>query len=96
LMQPNVVALRVSSITAVIQTALPRSSRWKGASASLFTLCVTSAKVSHRVMKLFLSALTDRALDEELTYDYKFEREWGSDDRIPCLCGTTKCKGFLN
>lgn len=34
--------------------------------------------------------------DEELTYDYKFEREWGSDDRIPCLCGTTKCKGFLN
>ena len=35
-------------------------------------------------------------LDEELTYDYKFEREWGSDDRIPCLCGTARCKGFLN
>ncbi|KAL8843632.1 MAG: hypothetical protein Q9170_000136 [Blastenia crenularia] len=34
--------------------------------------------------------------DEELTYDYKFEREWGSDDRIPCLCGSTGCKGFLN
>ena len=34
--------------------------------------------------------------DEELTYDYKFEREMGSDDRIPCLCGTAKCKGFLN
>ena len=33
---------------------------------------------------------------EELTYDYKFEREWGSDDRIPCLCGSTGCKGFLN
>ena len=35
-------------------------------------------------------------VDEELTYDYKFEREWDSDDRIPCLCGSTGCKGFLN
>lgn len=34
--------------------------------------------------------------DEELTYDYKFEREWDSDDRIPCLCGSAGCKGFLN
>lgn len=34
--------------------------------------------------------------DEELTYDYKFERELGSLDRIPCLCGTAACKGFLN
>ena len=41
-------------------------------------------------------ARTDICLDEELTYDYKFEREWGSDDRIPCLCGTARCKGFLN
>ena len=43
-----------------------------------------------------LATETDCFLDEELTYDYKFEREWGSDDRIPCLCGTTRCKGFLN
>lgn len=34
--------------------------------------------------------------DEELTYDYKFEREYGSLDRIPCLCGSVGCKGFLN
>lgn len=40
--------------------------------------------------------LTDRSTDEELTYDYKFEREIGSLDRIPCLCGTPACKGFLN
>lgn len=39
---------------------------------------------------------TNHLSDEELTYDYKFEREWGSDDRIPCLCGTARCKGFLN
>ena len=41
-----------------------------------------------------LSLIPD--VDEELTYDYKFEREWDSDDRIPCLCGSTGCKGFLN
>jgi histone-lysine N-methyltransferase SETD1 len=35
-------------------------------------------------------------IDEELTYDYKFEREIGSLDRVPCLCGTAACKGFLN
>jgi len=39
--------------------------------------------------------LTYFATDEELTYDYKFEREIGSLDRIPCLCGTAACKGFL-
>jgi hypothetical protein len=38
----------------------------------------------------------DDVADEELTYDYKFEREIGSLDRIPCLCGTAACKGFLN
>ncbi|KAJ9668843.1 histone methyltransferase set1 [Coniosporium apollinis] len=36
------------------------------------------------------------AKHEELTYDYKFDREMNSDDRIPCLCGTVACKGFLN
>ena len=40
--------------------------------------------------------VTDSVIDEELTYDYKFEREIGSTDRIPCLCGTPACKGFLN
>lgn len=34
--------------------------------------------------------------NEELTYDYKFDREMRSEDRIPCLCGTPECKGFLN
>ena len=39
---------------------------------------------------------TNRFLDDELTYDYKFEREIGATDRIPCLCGSANCKGFLN
>ncbi|KAK4193025.1 putative histone-lysine N-methyltransferase, H3 lysine-4 specific [Podospora australis] len=46
--------------------------------------------------RIVIYALRDIAQNEELTYDYKFEREIGSTDRIPCLCGTTACKGFLN
>ncbi|KAI1075232.1 histone H3-K4 methyltransferase Set1 [Whalleya microplaca] len=46
--------------------------------------------------RIVIYALRDIAQNEELTYDYKFEREYGSQDRIPCLCGTTACKGFLN
>jgi len=41
-------------------------------------------------------SMTNVGTDEELTYDYKFDREMNSDDRIPCLCGTVDCKGFLN
>jgi len=32
-------------------------------------------------------------IDEEITYDYKFPYE---DEKIPCLCGTAVCRGFLN
>jgi histone-lysine N-methyltransferase SETD1 len=30
---------------------------------------------------------------EEITYDYKFLIE---QNKIPCLCGTAKCRGTLN
>ncbi|KAF2200817.1 hypothetical protein GQ43DRAFT_432186 [Delitschia confertaspora ATCC 74209] len=46
--------------------------------------------------RIVIYALRDIAKDEELTYDYKFEREIDSTDRIPCLCGSVGCKGFLN
>lgn len=31
--------------------------------------------------------------NEEITYDYKFPIE---DEKIPCSCGATKCRGSLN
>ncbi|KAI5795228.1 hypothetical protein EDC01DRAFT_77270 [Geopyxis carbonaria] len=46
--------------------------------------------------RIVIYALRDIHESEELTYDYKFEREVNSDDRIPCLCGSSGCKGFLN
>ncbi|KAL7076993.1 hypothetical protein ACQ4LE_003741 [Meloidogyne hapla] len=30
---------------------------------------------------------------EEITYDYKFPLE---DEKIPCLCGASQCRGYLN
>ncbi|KAI7495084.1 histone H3-K4 methyltransferase Set1 [Hortaea werneckii] len=46
--------------------------------------------------RIVIYAMKDIGKNEELTYDYKFEREIGSTDRIPCLCGSANCKGFLN
>lgn len=46
--------------------------------------------------RIVIYALRDIGKDEELTYDYKFEREMDATDRIPCLCGSVGCKGFLN
>ncbi|KAI4128115.1 MAG: hypothetical protein LQ338_002900 [Usnochroma carphineum] len=58
--------------------------------------CTAKIITVDRSKRIVIYALRDIAKDEELTYDYKFEREWGSDDRIPCLCGSSGCKGFLN
>ena len=33
---------------------------------------------------------------EEITYDYKFDREEDSSQRIPCRCGARKRSGYLN
>lgn len=57
--------------------------------------CGTLVKV--RCDNTFISTTHANILiDEELTYDYKFEREMDATDRIPCLCGSIGCKGFLN
>ncbi|KAL8954046.1 MAG: hypothetical protein Q9222_000103 [Ikaeria aurantiellina] len=58
--------------------------------------CTAKIITVDRSKRIVIYALRDIGQNEELTYDYKFEREWGSDDRIPCLCGSTGCKGFLN
>lgn len=46
--------------------------------------------------RIVIYALRDIAANEELTYDYKFERETDDEERLPCLCGAPNCKGFLN
>lgn len=46
--------------------------------------------------RIVIYALRDIAKNEELTYDYKFERETDDEERLPCYCGASSCKGFLN
>lgn len=46
--------------------------------------------------RIVIYALRDIDANEELTYDYKFERESNDTERIPCLCGAATCKGYLN
>lgn len=46
--------------------------------------------------RIVIYALRDIEANEELTYDYKFERETNDEERIRCLCGAPGCKGYLN
>lgn len=46
--------------------------------------------------RIVIYALRDVEANEELTYDYKFERETNDEERIRCLCGAPGCKGYLN
>lgn len=43
--------------------------------------------------KIVIYAKQDIELGQEITYDYHFPFE---QDKIPCLCGSVKCRGFLN
>jgi len=43
--------------------------------------------------KIVIYAKQDIELGDEITYDYHFPIE---QDKIPCLCGSTKCRGYLN
>lgn len=58
---------------------------------SLYTKIV---KVDGRSRLLFITK-TDIFPGQELTYDYRFERDEGPN-RIPCQCGAPKCRGFMN
>ncbi|CCK71769.1 histone methyltransferase SET1 KNAG_0H03550 [Huiozyma naganishii CBS 8797] len=44
--------------------------------------------------RIVIYALRDIGKNEELTYDYKFEREQDDEERLPCHCGAPTCKGF--
>lgn len=43
--------------------------------------------------KIVIYSRRDIDVNEEITYDYKFPLE---DEKIPCLCGATNCRGTLN
>jgi len=46
--------------------------------------------------RVVVYAKRDIRAGEELCYDYKFDLEFDPEKRIPCICGSPDCRGFLN
>lgn len=46
--------------------------------------------------KIIIYAKRNISAGEELNYDYKFSLESDPEKRLPCFCGITKCRGFMN
>lgn len=44
--------------------------------------------------KIIIFALRPIAANEEITYNYLFPLD--EEDKVPCLCGADKCRGFMN
>lgn len=69
-------------------------------SPNLQVFSVWIQSLDPRLPQLALFAKRDIGAGEELTFDYKMGRNLGSlssrEGRVPCLCGSKKCRGFLN
>eukprot|EP01126_Amoeba_proteus_P009095 TRINITY_DN13450_c0_g4_i2.p1 TRINITY_DN13450_c0_g4~~TRINITY_DN13450_c0_g4_i2.p1 ORF type:complete len:341 (+),score=84.40 TRINITY_DN13450_c0_g4_i2:58-1023(+) len=60
--------------------------------------CDPNAKTDHiyynNQTKIVIYARRDIRPGEEISYDYLFAIDEG--DKVPCTCGASKCKGFMN
>lgn len=64
--------------------------------ASCTPNCHTQILMVNGVKRITIYAKKDIRKGEELSYDYKFEPEYDESQRIPCNCGTSQCRGFMN
>lgn len=64
--------------------------------ASCTPNCYTQIITVNGVKRIVIYAKKDIERGEELSYDYKFEAEFDESKRIPCNCGTSHCRGFMN
>ncbi|KAJ2390989.1 Histone-lysine N-methyltransferase setd1b [Coemansia sp. RSA 2611] len=55
--------------------------------------CIARTILADGTKRIVIYASQDIMVDEEVTYDYKFPPE---EVKIPCLCGATNCRGYLN
>ncbi|KAJ2684630.1 histone methyltransferase set1 [Coemansia spiralis] len=55
--------------------------------------CIAKTIVADGTKRIVIYASHDIQVGEEVTYDYKFPPE---DVKIPCLCGSVNCRGYLN
>jgi hypothetical protein len=64
--------------------------------ASCTPNCHTQILTVNGVKRIAIYAKRHIERGEELSYDYKFEPEYDETKRIPCNCGTSQCRGFMN
>lgn len=55
--------------------------------------CEPNSEAVQDGKRIFLQALRDIEVDEEITFDYGFDIECYKDH--PCLCGSRKCVGYI-
>jgi hypothetical protein len=58
--------------------------------------CFTKVLTVNGHSRVYIYAMRDIVVGEELSYDYKFDFEDDPSRRIVCRCGSRKCKGYLN
>jgi histone-lysine N-methyltransferase SETD1 len=64
--------------------------------ASCTPNCHTQIITVNGVKRIAVYAKKDVDKGEELSYDYKFDLEFDESKRIPCNCGSSQCRGFMN
>ena len=57
--------------------------------------CFVPAAYSLYIQHICIIAGRNIDFGEELTYDYKFDRELG-EERIMCGCQAPNCRGYMN
>ncbi|PVU85618.1 hypothetical protein BB561_006930 [Smittium simulii] len=57
--------------------------------------CIAKIIVVDGSKRIGIYARSDISIGDEITYDYKFTIE-DTDKKIPCLCGSVNCRGYLN
>ena len=65
----------------------------QGVSASCDPNCNAKIVTIEGRKRIVIYAKKDIHPGDEITYDYKFPEE---EDKIPCLCGSSNCRGYLN
>ena len=58
--------------------------------------CYPKIVTVNGVRKVALYSKVEIFPEEELTYDYKLPIEYVLENKVKCLCGKAKCRGFLN
>lgn len=64
--------------------------------ASCCPNCYTKIITANETKRIVIFAKKNIQRGEELCYDYKFQMEHEKEKRIPCYCGSSECRGFMN